>query len=111
MLGVTFTKISVLILTLPRRNTSACIHYNYFPVFCLQSRPENSRTRFLKLSEVDGEDSSSGTAEGGGAFFAYNILGLSPHTKYAIRVQTQNEAGWSPESKIFKFTTSQMGKI
>ena len=40
--------------------------------------------------------------------FEYNIKGLQPQTKYMIQVQTRNEAGWSPESEPFAFSTSQV---
>ena len=72
-------------------------------------RPSNSRERYLKLSEIDRGSSAAASTAGGGTF-AYNIKGLQQQTKYAILVQTLNEAGWSPESRIFEFTTSQMGK-
>ena len=44
-------------------------------------------------------------------WFAYNIKGLAAFTKYEIRVQTKNEAGWSPASEVFEFTTSSIGKL
>eukprot|EP00095_Tigriopus_kingsejongensis_P009441 maker-scaffold108_size357748-snap-gene-1.7 protein:Tk09441 transcript:maker-scaffold108_size357748-snap-gene-1.7-mRNA-1 annotation:"hypothetical protein YQE_00014" len=65
--------------------------------------PRNSRERFLKLSEIDHDP-----IEG---WFAYNIKGLQPQTKYAIRAQVQNEAGWSPDSEVFEFSTSHIENV
>lgn len=78
----------------------------------------------MKLSELDlteeSESSDNEVAESDDApleaiaddsvWFGYNIKGLQPQTKYEIRVQTQNEAGWSPESEQLVFSTSHIGK-
>ncbi len=70
----------------------------------LQNRkPSNARERYLKPSELDHDPS--------GSAFTYNIKGLHQQTKYIARIQAQNEAGWSPESSDFEFTTSGIGEV
>lgn len=78
--------------------------YSAIPVqdYDYPRRIPNYRSRDLRPSEIDDD-----TDEG---WFAYNIKGLMAQTKYAIRVRTKNEAGWSPHSHVFEFTTSLIGK-
>ncbi len=92
------------------------------------ARSSSARERYLKLSELevsDSPESESATSDGGETFetvssssssssdlwFGYNLKGLQPQTKYAVRVQTQNKAGWSPESAHFVFSTSHIGEL
>ena len=76
----------------------------------------NARERYLKMSELDvtGDTDYSDVSamaeelSRASVLFEYNIKGLQPQTKYMIQVQTRNEAGWSPESETFAFSTSQV---
>ncbi len=60
----------------------------------------------LKPSDVESVGTDGGADA---AYFAYNVKGLMANTRYSVRVATLNEAGWSPVSTQFQFTTSQTG--
>ena len=71
--------------------------------FMVPSKPASgARERVLKANEVEIDPEEQ--------WLGYNLKGLRSGSQYVVVVRSSNEAGWSPESRPFVFTTSNAGK-
>ena len=95
--------------------------------------PPGARERLLKSTDVERMAAAEDDVAAADSY-AYNIKGLHPQTRYLgliyinscvgikckgfahlnfryrVRLQAQNEAGWSPVSDDFEFVTSHIGE-